>query len=295
MAALESRSGEPSIDLEATPVTAGEIELSVVDAGVGEAVLLLHGFPDSARLWREQIPPLLEAGFRVIAPDLRGFGRSVAPEGVEAYGLPIVLNDVVALLDALGVERANVVGHDWGAAAAWGLAALRPDRVERLVALSVGHPATFPGTMEQRALSWYMLLFAWPEAEDILSRENWRFFREWIGAAEDLERYIEDLSRPGRLTAALNWYRASVSAESFAAGVGSSLPTVQCPTLGVWSTDDLALGEQQMTDSAQSVNGPWRYERIEGVGHWIPLDASGRLNELLLDFLGSAPTSAPPA
>jgi len=80
--------------------------------------------------------------------------------------------------------------------------------------------------MEQRALSWYMLLFAWPEAEDIL-------FREWIGAAEDLERYIEDLSRPGRLTAALNWYRASVSAESFAAGVGSSLPTIQCPTLGV--------------------------------------------------------------
>ena len=142
--------------------------------------------------------------------------------------------------------------------------------------------------MEQRALSWYMLLFAWPEAEDIL-------FREWIGAAEDLERYIEDLSRPGRLTAALNWYRASVSAESFAAGVGSSLPTIQCPTLGVWSTDDLALGEQQMTDSAQSVNGPWRYGRIEGAGHWIPLDASGRLNELLLDFLGSAPTSAPPA
>ncbi len=218
----------------------------------------------------------------MIAPDLRGFGRSVAPEGVEAYGLPIVLSDVVALLDALGVERANVVGHDWGAAAGWGLAALRPDRVERLVALSVGHPATFP-----RAVVVHAALRLARGRGHPLPRVDRR------GGGP--ERYIEDLSRPGRLTAALNWYRASVSAESFAAGVGSSLPTIQCPTLGVWSTDDLALGEQQMTDSAQSVNGPWRYERIEGAGHWIPLDASGRLNELLLDFLGSAPTSAPPA
>lgn len=295
MAASESRSDAPAIELEATRVPVGEIELSVVDAGEGEAVLLLHGFPDSARLWRRQIPALLGAGYRVIAPDLRGFGRSDAPEGVEAYGLPLVLTDVVALLDALEVERTNVVGHDWGAAAAWGLAALRPERVERLVALSVGHPATFPGTMHQRALSWYMLLFAWPEAEDILSRDDWRFLREWIGEAEDLERYIEDLSRPGRLTAGLNWYRASVSAESFAGGVGSGLPAIECPTMGIWSTDDLALAEQQMTDSAESVSGPWRYERIEGAGHWIPLDASGRLNELLLDFLGSAPGHARPA
>lgn len=289
MNATEGRSPRTVPDLEPARVSVGEIELSVVDAGEGEPVLLLHGFPDSAGLWRRQIPALLEAGYRVVAPDLRGFGDSDAPAEVEAYGLPIVLSDVVALLDALAIERANVVGHDWGAAVAWGLAALRPERVERLVALSVGHPATFPGTMDQRARSWYMLLFAWPEAEDILSRDDWRFLREWIGGAEDLERYIEDLSRPGRLTAGLNWYRASVGAESFAGGVGSGLPAIGCPTLGVWSTGDFALGERQMTDSEQSVSGPWRYERIDGAGHWIPLDAAQRLNEILLDFLGSPP------
>lgn len=240
-------------------------------------------------MWRRQIPALVEAGYRAVALDLRGLGDSDAPEGVEAYGLPAALGDVIGLLDALGIERAKVVGHDWGAAAAWGLAALRPDRVERLVALSVGHPATFPGTMEQRARSWYMLLFAWPEVEEILAREDWALFREWIGEAEDLERYIADLSRPGRLTAGLNWYRASVSAESFAGGRGSGLPAVACPTLGAWGSEDFALTERQMTDSEQSIDGPWRYERIEGAGHWIPLDAPERLNELLLEFLRAAP------
>jgi len=286
MNAPGSTFGPPSTDLEATRVTVGEIELNVIDHGEGDAVLLLHGFPDSAQLWRRQIPALRDAGFRVIAPDLRGFGQSDAPEGAESYGLAAVVGDVVALLDAGGVERAHVVGHDWGAAAAWGLGALLPDRVERLVALSVGHPATFLGTMDQRALSWYMLLFARPEAEDILSREDWRLFREWVGAAKDVERYVADLSRPGRLTAGLNWYRANVSAESFAGGSASGLPPVECPTMGVWSTEDFALGERQMTDSASSVNGPWRYERIEGAGHWMALDAPDRLNELLLDFLG---------
>lgn len=278
--------------LEPARIQLGDIELSVVDAGEGEPVLLLHGFPDSARLWRRQIPALVDAGYRVVAPDLRGFGESDAPEGVEAYGLPVIFNDVVGLLDHLEIERANVVGHDWGAGAAWGLAALAPDRVERLVAISVGHPATFPGTMEQRARSWYMLLFAWPEAEDILSRDDWRLFREWVGEVEDLDRYIEDLSRPGRLTAGLNWYRASITAESFAARDRSGLPAVSCPTLGIWSTGDFALTERQMTDSEGSVDGPWRYERIDRAGHWIPLDAPERLNELLIEFLGSAAANA---
>jgi pimeloyl-ACP methyl ester carboxylesterase len=278
--------------LEAKRSAVGDIELSVVDAGDGEPVLLLHGFPDSARLWRRQVPALLDAGYRVIAPDLRGFGESDAPECVEAYGLPVIFNDTVGLLDRLEVERTNVVGHDWGAGAAWGLAALAPDRVERLVAISVGHPATFPGTMEQRARSWYMLLFAWPEAEDILSRDDWRLFREWLGDVEDLDRYIEDLSRPGRLTAGLNWYRASITAEAFAARDRSGLPAVSCPTMGIWSDGDFALTERQMTDSEASVEGPWRYERIEGAGHWIPLDAPERLNDLLLDFLATPASGA---
>ena len=263
----------------------GGVGLNVLDEGEGPPVLLLHGFPDSLDLWRHQVPALTGAGFRVIAPDLRGFGRSDAPEEVEAYALPAVMEDVVGLLDQLEVPTTHVVGHDWGAALAWGLAALQPDRVERLVALSVGHPATFPGSMEQRALSWYMLFFQFPEAEEALQRDDWRLFREAFGGGGDLDRYVEDLSRPGRLTAGLNWYRANISPESFASAMSSAVPAVSCPTLGVWSSGDVALTEQQMISSAENVTGPWRYERIDDASHWMPVDAPERLNELLLDFL----------
>lgn len=263
----------------------GGLSLNVLDEGEGTPVLLLHGFPDSLELWRHQVPALTGAGFRVIAPDLRGFGHSDAPEEIEAYALPVVLEDVVGILDHLEVPSARVVGHDWGAALAWGLAALQPDRVERLVALSVGHPAAFPGSMEQRALSWYMLFFQFPEAEEALQRHDWRLFREAFGSGGDLDRYIEDLSRPGRLTAGLNWYRANISPESFVSAMSSSVPAVSCPTLGVWSSGDVALTEHQMTSSAENVSGPWRYERIDDASHWMPVDAPERLNELLLDFL----------
>jgi pimeloyl-ACP methyl ester carboxylesterase len=263
----------------------GGIGLNVLDDGEGPAVLLLHGFPDSLDLWRHQVPALTGSGFRVVAPDLRGFGQSDAPEEMEAYALPAVLEDVVGILDQLEVPSLRVVGHDWGAALAWGLAALHPERVERLVAISVGHPATFPGSMEQRALSWYMLFFQFPEAEEALRRDDWRFFREAFGGGGDLDRYIEDLSRPGRLTAGLNWYRANISPESFVSAISSAVPAVSCPTLGVWSSGDVALTEHQMTSSAANVNGPWRYERIDDASHWIPVDAPERLNELLIDFL----------
>jgi pimeloyl-ACP methyl ester carboxylesterase len=120
------------------------VELDVLDEGEGPPVLLVHGFPDSSHLWRHQLPALTAAGLRVIAPDMRGFGASDRPADVAAYRLSRTVADLVAILDTLGVDRARVVGHDWGAAVAWLLAAIRPDRVERLVAMSVGHPARRP-------------------------------------------------------------------------------------------------------------------------------------------------------
>jgi pimeloyl-ACP methyl ester carboxylesterase len=110
--------------------------------GEGRPVVLLHGFPDTGRLWRHQVPALARAGLRVIVPDLRGYGRSDRPADVGAYALPALAGDVLAVLADAGVQRAHVVGHDWGAALAWGLAALAPDRVDHLVVLSVGHPST---------------------------------------------------------------------------------------------------------------------------------------------------------
>ena len=267
----------------ASPMRCNGVELNVEQAGEGGPVLLLHGFPDSAQLWRNQIPVLAQAGHHVIAPDLPGYGASEAPGEVESYRLQNVVKGVVELLDQLGIERTAVVGHDWGAAAAWGMASLVPDRVERLVALSVGHPAV-PRTLEQMRSFWYMLLFQYPEAEELLSEDDWSLFRRWMEGAEDLDRYLSDLARPRRLTAALNWYRANLTARSFVNGAG--LPPVTCPTLGAWSAHDFVCTEQQMLDSEDYVSAPWRYEHIDGAGHWIPLAAPERLNKLLLGFLG---------
>jgi pimeloyl-ACP methyl ester carboxylesterase len=262
------------------------VTLAVVDEGAGPAVVLLHGFPDSSRLWRNQVPPLVEAGFRVIAPDLRGFGESDRPEAVEDYAIRRSVADVVAILDALDIERARVVGHDWGAAVAWLLAALVPARVERLVALSVPHPATLrERTIEQREKAWYQLWFQFPGvAEEVLPREDWKLMRELLRGAGDIEHYVADLSRGGALTAALNWYRANAAPQRELEQL-PPLPAVAVPTLGIWSSGDNYLTEDRMLRSGAHVSGPWRYERIDGASHWMQLDAADRVTELLLEFL----------
>lgn len=270
------------------PVESIELEVQVeepADQPDAPAVLLLHGWPDSHRLWRHQVPGLTAAGFRVVAPDLRGFGASDRPEDVAAYGLAHILGDVVGVLDHLGVERAHVVGHDWGAAVAWALAALIPDRVDHLVALSVGHPAAFRAAgLPQREKSWYMLLFQFEGiAERWLSDDDYANFRSW-SRHPDADAVTAELSRPGALTASLNWYRANLPPAALVEPA-LELPPVARPTMGLWSKDDLALVEENVTGSAAHVTGEWRYERIDGAGHWIPLDTPDELTALLLDFL----------
>ena len=252
--------------------------------GAGRPVVLLHGFPDTGRLWRHQAPVLAGAGFQVIVPDLRGYGRSDKPEAVDAYSMRVLAGDVMAILAALGVGKAHVVGHDWGAALAWAIASFAPDNVDHLAVLSVGHPAGFMRTMEQRQKSWYMLLFQFPGvAETWLSADDWANFRNWSGHP-DADQVIAELEVNGSLTPALNYYRANIPPERWVAPP-LQLPPVQAPTMGVWSTGDIALTEAQMTASAGHVAGPWRYERLDGAGHWMQLEAPDRVSELMLDFL----------
>src|SRR5579872_3423017 len=184
--------------------------------GDGRPVVLLHGFPDSGRLWRNQVPVLVDAGFKVIVPDLRGYGRSDKPSDVDSYSIPFLAGDVVGVLDALSIERAHMVGHDWGAALAWALGSLLPDRVDHLAALSVGHPASFVAAgWEQREKSWYMLLFQFEGvAEQWLSDNDWANLRQW-GRHPDSDDVIAELEKNGSLTPALNWYRANVPPSSF--------------------------------------------------------------------------------
>ncbi|MGH2687381.1 MAG: alpha/beta fold hydrolase [Actinomycetota bacterium] len=265
-------------------IDANGVGLHVVDEGEGAPVLLLHGFPDSSALWRHQIPVLTGAGMRVVAPDLRGFGESDRPEGVGAYAMEHLVGDALAVLDALELPSVQVVGHDWGAVVAWVLAALAPDRVTRVAGLSVGHPSGYFATLQQRRMSWYMLLFRHEQAEYLLRREDWRWLRASL-AGNDVDRCIADLSRPGALTASLSVYRANIRPEAFVTAQGPVLPPITAPAMGIWSERDFACSEEAMVATEQFVTGPWRYERIDDVGHWIPVGAPGRLNDLLLDFL----------
>jgi pimeloyl-ACP methyl ester carboxylesterase len=255
-------------------------------AGEGPPVILLHGFPDSGRLWRHQVPALVDAGYRVIVPDQRGYGQSDKPDSVDAYNMLSIVADVGAVMADAGIERAHVVGHDWGAAVAWVLGAVAPQAVDRLVALSVGHPAEFRArdNFDQHEKSWYMLLFQFEGiAEQWLSDNGWANFRAWSRYPE-ADVVIAQLEADKSLTPGLNWYRANITPASYVAPA-MELPDVQAPSMGVWSSGDVALTEGQMLRSANHVAGDFRYERIEGAGHWMQLEAPEEVNRLLLDFL----------
>ncbi len=242
------------------------LDYAVTEEGSGEPLLMLHGFPDSARVWRHQIPELVTAGYRVIAPDLRGFGASAKPAEEAAYTLGSVLGDVTALLDHFKLDRVKLISHDWGAALGWALAAFMPERVERHIACSVGHlSALWHAGIAQRRLAWYMLLF--------MNR----------GGAEDLLQ--RGGQRTGALTAALNWYRANVDLQSWTSE-GWVLPRVRVPTLGVWSTGDSYLTETQMVTSAGYMDAPWEYCRLEGGSHWFMLDRPAAVSRVFIDYLG---------
>jgi len=253
--------------------------------GDGAPVVLLHGFPDSGRLWRHQVPALAEAGFQVIVPDLRGFGRSDKPPEVADYRRELLVDDVLAVMSGAGAERAHVVGHDWGASVAWATALTAGDRVDHLVVMSVGHPASFARAgIAQYEKSWYMLLFQFPGiAEQWLSADDWANLRAWA-RHPDADGVIAELETEGALTAGLNYYRANVPPESYLRS-RRAMPPVQAPTMGMWSSGDPFLIEAQMAGSAEHVAGAWRYERLEGPGHWMQLDAPAAVNELLVDFL----------
>jgi pimeloyl-ACP methyl ester carboxylesterase len=255
------------------------------------AVVLLHGFPDSHVVWRKQIAPLVAAGFRVLAPDLRGCGDSDMPRAVDAYRLQHVCADVLAMMDQLGIDKARVVGHDWGAAVGWMLCMTAPQRVEQYVALSVGHPAAFSRAgLLQYLRSSYMMWFLLPGlAEQSLSVGDFYLLHRFTKDRTQVRYWMKSLREPGRLTAALNYYRANVPR---AIALGARREPVQVPVMGVWSSSDVALGEAQMRDSSAYVAQSFRYERIEGADHWLQVTAAERVNALLLDFFAAAAPSS---
>ncbi|URN17412.1 MULTISPECIES: alpha/beta fold hydrolase [Streptomyces] len=272
-------------------VELAEVALEVQDSGgLGPAVLLVHGFPDTHACWRRQLPALHAAGYRTIVSDLRGFGGSDRPADTAAYAPGRSAADLLELLDRLGVGRVHLVGHDWGSGVVQAMAMTAPDRMASLSLLSVGHWGAFVDAgWEQRCLSWYMLLFQHEGvAEEWLLRDGGAHLREFLAEHPDAGEAVERLSEPGALTAALGVYRAGLPPRAMF-GPEVRPPSLPGPVLGLWSTGDRFLTERAMTGTEKYVAGSWQYERVEGAGHWLQLDAPERVNAALLGFLAGHP------
>lgn len=281
-------------------INVGELRLAIREEGSGDPVILLHGFPELAYSWRHQLPALARAGFRAVAPDLRGYGESDRPTTVDAYGVPRLVGDVVGLIDALGYDRVDLVGHDWGGGLAWATAALHPARVRRLVIANAPHPVASAEArrddVSQRAKSWYMLLFQFVGvAESWLADDGFANLREMVfdNAAPgtfspaDEQVYLEAFARDGALTAALNYYRANMPAAAWLRPP-PQLPPITTPTMVVWGEADSYLGIGLLERSCAKVAGPLRVERLPGVSHWVQQEAPDAVNALLIDFLRAA-------
>ena len=287
------------------PLSTG-VTLNVALAGPedGPPVILLHGFPESHRTWRE-VAPLLDGRFRLVMPDQRGFAGSDRPREVDAYATETLVDDIFALADALSLERFALVGHDWGGAIAWPAALRRDPRLTRLAIVNAPHPFIFQKSLiedsAQRVASQYITAFRTPGFEKAVAAMGFEaFFEKTFGGHVDLatipetekRQYLAEWSQPGALTAMLNWYRASKLVVP-PPGLSVPLPDwllrfasrVAVPTLVIWGMRDTALlpiqleGLEDLVDDLEIV-------RIADAGHFVPWERPQAVAEALRDFLG---------
>jgi pimeloyl-ACP methyl ester carboxylesterase len=275
----------------------GDVRLHYVEAGEGPLVLLLHGFPQFWYQWRHQIPALVGAGFRVVAPDMRGYNLSDKPLGVRAYRVELLARDVERLIVACGEGTAHMVGHNWGAIVAW-IAAMRyPGRVERLAILNVPHPARLldgllsPMQLLRRS---YVFFFQIPRLpEEVIRAGDFALLRSALGrdpvrpgalTAEDIERYMEAIARPGALTATINYYRALLR---YPGETRALLQRVEAPVLVIWGERDRFLSRRLAEPPHLWVPNLLGVKRLPDASHWVAEDRPLEVNTLLLDFLRS--------
>jgi pimeloyl-ACP methyl ester carboxylesterase len=263
------------------------------DSPSGKLCLLLHGFPEFWYSWRHQIPFLAQQGFRVLAPDLRGYNESDRPPGVKSYRLRLLMEDVIGLIRHAGAERAVVVGHDWGGVIAWKLAMTHPQWVERLIILNSPHPAAYRRQLHnpmQLLRSWYILFFQLPWLPERLLA--WRDYtllermlrREPVRAGtfsrRDVQRYKDALSQPGAPTATINYYRALLRYGEALSGIRPIL----APTLLVWGEKDRYLGPR-LTRGLERCVPNLQVVRLPQASHWVQNDDPEQVNQHMLAFL----------
>jgi len=274
----------------------GDIRLHYVEAGDGPLIVLLHGFPEFWYGWRLQIEPLAAAGFRVVAPDMRGYNLSSRPKGVKAYDSGQLTADILGLIHERGAQSALLVGHDWGGTVAWDLAMSHPEVVDRLAILNAAHPRKLsqglhhPGQLRK---SWYFFFFDLPELpESVVHANRWHFFRHFLADArpaytpEEIDRYVEAWSQPGAATGMINYYRSSVRQSPKKAE--AALRPISAPTLVIWGQRDQYLGPELAEPEHDDVPNLDRVERLPDASHWVHHDEAKQVTQLLTDFFAPA-------
>ncbi|KAB7741252.1 alpha/beta fold hydrolase [Parvibaculum sedimenti] len=271
-----------------------DVDIHYAEAGPRDAppVMLLHGFPEFWAGWRAQILALVAAGFRVIAPDQRGYNLSGKPKGVAAYDLDKLAADVVALADHFGISRLKLIGHDWGASVAWWLATTRPDRLERIVVINAPHPALWLKAMredkQQRRKSWYVQMFRLPWLpEAIMKARNFRGLADGLVRSSrpgtfhesDVAEYRKAWSQPGALTATVNWYRALLKKR-----MPEALPWIKTPLLLIWGVED-RFGERSGGEASLALCENGRSLFVESATHWVHHEKPALVNASLIEFL----------
>ncbi len=286
------------MELQDRYATVNGVRLHYVEAGEGPLVVLLHGFPEFWWTWRQQIPALVAAGFRTVAVDMRGYAESDKPPRWQDYRMEILAADIAELIAALGEERAHVVGHDWGAAVAWGLATFHPERVDRLIVLNVPHPErmlhTLQTSLAQLRRSWYMFLFQIPWLPERLMRWGGRRTLENLykeakpGAytAEDIARSEAALMGPDGLRGPINYYRAVLRQSPRRAR--AQFKPIPAPTLIIWGEQDRYL-MAKMADPDPRLVPDVRVVRLPDASHWVQHDEPERVNALLVEHLRRQP------
>jgi epoxide hydrolase 4 len=269
-------------------VHANGLRFHYAEAGSGPLVLLLHGFPEFWYGWRRQIPALAQAGFRVVAPDLRGYNRTDRPRELAQYALPVLVADVIALIAALGESRASMIGHDWGGIIGWYAAMESPSTVERLGILNAPHPAAYERELRRLSSQWlrsvYGLFFQLPLLPEALLRTaGFALLRKVLAAgpastATEIERYVECFSMPGALTGPLNYYRAALRSPR-----PPSTP-ITTPTLVLWGDRDPYLRHTLVTGLDDWVSD-LRVQRFADADHWLHHRNADSVNRALIEFL----------
>jgi pimeloyl-ACP methyl ester carboxylesterase len=275
-----------TINLEYLETNGLRLHTALAGPEGGEPVFLLHGFPEPWFCWEAQIEALAEAGFRVVAPDQRGYNLSDKPAGVASYRVDHLVDDVLGLADGLDYERFHLAAHDWGGMVAWNVARRHPERLKRLAIASAPHPAvmrqSLRGDWPQMRKSWYVFFFQIPGLpERFVRANNWRFLARAMAAdltEEERDRYRAAWAQPGAMTAMINWYRASMRRGRGSRGGGR----IQVPTLVLWGRRDAFLGHGMASPSAERCQDG-RLVVFEDASHWLLHDEARAVGELLIE------------